>query len=289
MPIDHDKNFKELISTFFLEFLELFLPEVASEIAPDSITFLQQEYFADLVAGEEKIVDLLVSVKRSGTDTTFLIHLEAQSDSQANFNRRLFFYFAILHQRHLQPIYPIVIFSFDKPKRAEPDSYVVEFTDRKVLEFNFASIQLNRLNWRDYIHQANPVAAALMSKMKIAQPDRPKVKAECLRLLVTLRLDPAKTRLISKFVDTYLRLNVKEEQVFQAEIDKMESVQKEKIMETLTSWEEKGMERGMEKGRETERQTIALNLLMQNVPLETIAQATSLTIEQLQQLQAQNN
>jgi predicted transposase YdaD len=210
-----------------------------------------------------------------------LIHVEAQSDSQADFNRRLFFYFAILHQRHLQPIYPIVIFSFDKPKRAEPDSYVVEFTDRKVLEFNFASIQLNRLNWRDYIHQANPVAAALMSKMKIAQPDRPKVKAECLRLLVTLRLDPAKTRLISKFVDTYLRLNTKEEQVFQAEIDKLESVQKERIMETLTSWEEKG--------RETERQTIARNLLMQNVPLETIAQATSLTIEQLQQLQAQKN
>jgi predicted transposase YdaD len=285
MPIDHDKNFKELISTFFLEFLELFLPEVASEIAPDSITFLQQEYFADLVVGEEKIVDLLVSVKRLGTDTTFLIHVEAQSDSQADFNRRLFFYFAILHQRHLQPIYPIVIFSFDKPKRAEPDSYVVEFTDRKILEFNFASIQLNRLNWRDYIHQANPVAAALMSKMKIAKPDRPKVKAECLRLLVTLRLDPAKARLISKFVDTYLRLDVKEEQVFQAEIDKMESVQKERIMETLTSWEEKGME----KGRETERQTIALNLLMQNVPLETIAKATSLTIEQLQQLQAQQN
>ena len=45
MTIDHDQNFKELISTFFLEFLELFLPEVARTIDPDSITFLQQEYF----------------------------------------------------------------------------------------------------------------------------------------------------------------------------------------------------------------------------------------------------
>jgi predicted transposase YdaD len=279
MTIDHDKNFKELISTFFLEFLELFLPQVARGIDPGSITFLQQEYFADLVEGEEKIVDLLVLVKRLGTDTTFIVHIEAQSNSQANFNRRLFFYFAILHQRHLQPIYPIVIYSFDRPKRAEPDSYKVEFSDRKVLEFNFATVQLNRLNWRDYIHQPNPVAAALMAKMKIAKSDRPKVKAECLRLLVTLRLDPAKTRLVSKFVDTYLYLNGSEEGVFQAEVDKMEIVEKEKIMETLTSWEEKGMEKAT--------QTIALSLLEQNVPLETIAQATKLTIAQLQQIQAQ--
>jgi hypothetical protein len=85
-----------------------------------------------------------------------------------------------------------LIFSFDTPKRAEPDTYKVEFPDRKVLEFNFATIQLNRLNWRDYIDRPNPVAAALMAKMNIAKPDRPKVKAECLRLLVTLRLDPAK-------------------------------------------------------------------------------------------------
>jgi hypothetical protein len=44
--IHHDQNFKELISTFFLEFLELFLPDIAATIDPTSIKFLQQEYFA---------------------------------------------------------------------------------------------------------------------------------------------------------------------------------------------------------------------------------------------------
>jgi hypothetical protein len=88
-----------------------------------------------------------------------------------------------------------------------------------------------------------------MSKMKIAQRDRPKVKAECLRLLVTLKLDPAKTRLISKFVDTYLRLNVQEERTFQAELDKIGVAQKEAIMQVTTSWEEKGIEKGVERGQ----------------------------------------
>jgi len=112
------------------------------------------------------------------------------------------------------------------------------------LEFSFESIQLNQLNWRDYLNQPNPVAASLMAKMTIAKVDRPKVKAECLRLLVTLKLNPAKTQLISKFVDIYLRLDVKEEQLFQAEIDTMDKIQKEVIMQTTTSWEEKGIEKG---------------------------------------------
>jgi hypothetical protein len=41
----------------------------------------------------------------------------------------------------------------------------------------------------------------------MAIEDRPRVKLECLRLLATLRLNPARMRLISGFVDTYLRLN----------------------------------------------------------------------------------
>jgi len=149
---DHDRLFKELLSTFFIEFLELFLPEIAQQIDPTSIRFLQQEYFADLTSGEEKIVDLLVEVQQLGATAAFLIHLEAQSFSEANFARRIFFYFSILHQRYLQRIYPIVVFSFDKPDREENNRYTVKFGDRTILDFNFEAIQLNRLNWHDYLN-----------------------------------------------------------------------------------------------------------------------------------------
>jgi predicted transposase/invertase (TIGR01784 family) len=127
-----------------------------------------------------------------------------------------------------------------------------------------------------------------MSKMSIAKADRPKVKAECLRLMVTLKLDPARSRLISKFVDTYLQLDGKEKQTFQAEIAKLDINQKEEIMETMTSWEREGLEKGRIEGKVEERRSIALNLLRQGVSIETIAQATGLTIDQLQQLQAEH-
>jgi predicted transposase YdaD len=40
--------------------------------------------------------------------------------------------------------------------------------------------------------------------------------------------------------------------------------------------------------REEERQAIALKMLRKNLPLETIAEVTELTIAQLQQLQTDN-
>jgi hypothetical protein len=91
---------------------------------------------------------------------------------------RIFFYFARLHQKYLQPIYPIVLFSFDQPYRAEPHQYSVGFNDLQVLQFTFRPIQLNQLNWRDFLNRPNPVAAALMAKMHIEPSDRPTVKAE---------------------------------------------------------------------------------------------------------------
>jgi hypothetical protein len=277
--IDHDQNFKELISTFFIEFLELFVPELAGAIEADSVTFREQEYFVDLVEGEKQIIDLLAEVKLTGENATILVHIEPQSTGRAIFPQRMFFYFSRLHQKHLKRIYPIAIFSYDEPLEAAKTEYKVEFPSLKVLEFNFTAIQLNQLNWRDYLNQANPVAAALMAKMKIAEGDRPKVKAECLRLLVTLKLDPAKTQLISKFVDTYLRLNVQEEQAFQTEVDTMGIEQQEAIMQATTSWEEKGMEK--------ERRSLISLLLEQKLgtlsePLND--QINALSPEQLQNL-----
>ncbi|HKV42184.1 MAG TPA: hypothetical protein VJX67_23475, partial [Blastocatellia bacterium] len=46
--IDHDRLFKELISTFFIEFLALFLPEICFYIEEGSLEFLDKEIFTDI-------------------------------------------------------------------------------------------------------------------------------------------------------------------------------------------------------------------------------------------------
>ncbi len=242
--IDHDRLFKELISTFFFEFVDLFLPEVSTYLEPGSWELLDKELFTDVTAGQRYEADLVVKARFRDQDSYFLIHTEHQGRSESQFGQRMFSYFAHLHEKYGLPVYPVVIFSHNSPKRSEPDFYRVEFPNKRILEFNYEVIQLNRLNWRDFIDRPNPVASALMAKMNIVRADRPKVKKECLRLLATLRLDPARMQLISGFIDTYLRLNAAEEEVFRQELATIEPEAQEEIMQIVTSWMEQGIQQG---------------------------------------------
>ena len=49
----------------------------------------------------------------------------------------------------------------------------------------------------------------------IGRPFSTSRKLQCLRLLATLRLDPARSALISRFVDSYLDLRAKEVRIWQ--------------------------------------------------------------------------
>ncbi|MEI6371913.1 MAG: flagellar assembly protein H, partial [Nostocales cyanobacterium ELA608] len=244
--IDHDRLFKELISTFFIEFIELFFPQVLEYIDTESIIFLDKEIFTDVTAGDKHETDLIAKVKFLGQPSYFVIHIEAESGARPKFNQRMFRYFARLDEKLDLPIYPIVIFSYDSPKTVAVNNYQINFPDFEVLKFNYQVVQLNQLNWRDFLNRPNPVASALMSKMSIVPEDRPKVKAQCLRLLVTLKLNPAKMQLISGFIDTYLRLNKIEEEKFQTEVGTLIKEEKEEVMQIVTSWMEEGIERGIE-------------------------------------------
>ncbi len=295
--IDHDSWFKTLFTTFFIELLDLFLPNIAARLDPASLQFLDKEIFTDIASGERHEVDILVKVRWKETlpdqpsEAFFLVHIENQAAAQSDFNRRMFQYFARLHEKHGLPIYPVAVFSFDKPKRAEPEHYRVDFPGRRVLDFHYHVIQLNRLSWRDYVNRKNPVASALMSKMQIEPKDRPRVKLECLRLLATLQLDPAKMQLISGFVDTYLPLDAEEKREFEDELERETPQQKEEVMQIVTSWMreglEQGLERGLEQGRRQEALDVALDLLnhrLGSLPVESARRIRKLELDELHEL-----
>ena len=135
--------------------------------------------------------------KSSGKETFLLIHVENQAQYESFFERRMFRYFAFLSHNHGLPVYPIALLSFDSPRTQQPHRYEVVIANKVILQFDYEVIQLNRLNWRDFLRHENPVATALMAKMRIDKKERPRVKLECLRLLATLKLDPARTQYLS--------------------------------------------------------------------------------------------
>lgn len=242
--INHDRLFKELLTTFFVEFIELFFPEIIEYLEADSLEFIGKEIFTDITAGARREADLLVKCRFQGRETFFLIHLEHQSKREKDFARRMFFYFARLTEKFALPVFPIALFSYDKPHTAERSQYMVDFPHRKVVEFNFAVIQLNRLDWRDFLLRDNPAASALMAKMGIATEDRVTAKKECLRMIARLKLDSARTHLLGGFVDSYIRLLDAERKKLDTEMQKLTSKEKEDVMEIMTSWKEEGVQLG---------------------------------------------
>lgn len=104
--IDHDRLFKELLTTFFVEFLQLFLPEVLAYLERDSIQFLDKEVFTDVTAGDRYEADLIVKAKFREQESFFLIHIENQAHQQSNFGKRMFRYFSRLYEKFDLPVYP---------------------------------------------------------------------------------------------------------------------------------------------------------------------------------------
>jgi len=274
--MDHDSLYKKLLTVFFLEFVESFLPGPAKYIDPSSIEFLDKETFAGIRPRRRREMDLVVKVRfKDSQQAFFLIHVEHQSTSPADFPHRMFRYFIRLTEKYNLPVYPVVIFSHDKPDTLVPETYEVAFPDKTVLQFNYTAIQLNRLPWRKFVAQPNPVATALMTRMQIREADRPKVKAECLRLLVTLKLTPDKAELIYVFIENYLKLNADENRIYEREISKLVDQEKDAAMEIISS---------IRRDAREEMLTLQLQHRFSTLPVAITEKLDKLNGEQLKEL-----
>lgn len=269
--IEHDRLFKELLTQFIHEFIELFLPEVHDDLEPDSLEFVDKEMHTELGLGDKRAADLLAKARLRGRDAYFLLHVEHEASSRTDLPRRMFRYFSILYERHGDlPIYPIALLSYPRPYKPAASSYEVRCIDRRIVTFRYRVIQLNRLDWRNFVHRRNPVAAALMSRMKISSEERVKVKLACLRMLANLQMKLEQKRFLSAFVDQYLLLNGTERIEFSHEIDKIEVKERNTFMELTTSWKEEGREEGRAEGR---RESICESLEVRFGPISDSVRA----------------
>jgi hypothetical protein len=293
--IHHDQLFKQLIHTFFAEFLEAFFPEVHHYIDFSFIKPLSEEVFTDLFEGESKRADIIIEAKVKGTDSLIIIHVEPQSYGQSDFNERMYHYFGLLYNRYRKPIIPIAIFSYDE-KRVERNDFSISFPFFHVLSFHFLMLELRKLNWRNFIHSNNPAAAALLSKMGYSLKERVQVKKEFMRMLAKMEINPAKMELIIGFFETYLTLNESEEKKLMEEIKQLDRDESEQILKLPNSWRErgilegmkegmeKGMQEGQQKGEHDAQRKIALNLLKEGFSIEFIAKVTNLDYAEIEEL-----
>lgn len=282
----HDLLFKQLINNFFEEFLEAFFPDVHQHVDFAWVAPMPQEVHSDLIDGKTRRLDIVVETKLKGEDTTIIIHIEPQSYVESNFHERMYHYFSLLYNEYRKPILPIVVFSYEE-NHEELNEFNMDFSFFHVLTFRFLMLELSKKkNWRDYVKSDNPVAAALLSKMGYKEEEKVQVKMEFLRMLVRMELDPAKSKFILDFFETYLKLSEEEEERL---MEKMKhSREAEEILELTNSWEErgikKGKEEGIEEGREQATKELVLELLKAGSSIEFIAKITRLDKKEIEKL-----
>ncbi len=159
----HDRLFKQLVETFFEEFMLCFFPDIHQQIDFTHVRFLPKEMFTDVTAGEKREVDILVETKLLGTPCLLIIHLEGQEEYQEQFPERMFLYFSRLYEKYRVKILPIAIFAHGRNLK-EPDQFTVELPFKKVLTFSYLVVRLKQKDWREFLRHDNPVAGALMSR-----------------------------------------------------------------------------------------------------------------------------
>ena len=126
-----------------------------------------------------------------------------------------------------------------------------------------------------------------MAKMKMAPKDRPRVKLECLRLLATLKLDPARSKLIGGFIDSYLKLTAEEMVRYERQIKRLAPEEQTMASVLVSSWEQKGIDQGIEQGISQGKEDLITRLIRRRfgtVPHDAIERLTHLSSEQLDDL-----
>ena len=86
----HDRLFKELLTSFFYQFLELFFGDLAELIdRSHAPIFLDKESFGELPGDSRREKDLVVRVRLHSGEACFIVHIEHEAQNNSDFPQRM--------------------------------------------------------------------------------------------------------------------------------------------------------------------------------------------------------
>jgi hypothetical protein len=292
---DQDSPWKLILRQYLREAIEFFFPDVAKVVDwTKPVEFLETEF--QKIAPDAKMgrrfADQLVKVYRKNGQAIFLlIHLEVQAAPEKEFSERMFIYaIRIFEYFHEFPVSLAIL--CDGRSNWRPMRYAAN-TVGSAVQFDFTVVKLldYRSQWAQLEESRNPFAVVVMAHLKTQQTKRDLTSRKAWKFVLVKRLYEmgySRSDILNlfRFIDWAMMLPEGLKKTFWEEL---KAYEEECQMPYVTSVEQIGYDRGLQDGEETgvekERRSIATNLLKENIPLETIARTTGLTIAQIQQLQ----
>jgi hypothetical protein len=290
---DADSPWKNILRAYFPEAIEFFFPDISKSIDWQiSPVFLDKE-FQQLSPNAEvgkRYADQLVKVQlKRGNSLMLLLHLEIQANKEKNFEERMLVYAMRIYQFFHQPACSLAILC-DSNAKWRPKEYILATPGSK-LTFEFTAIKLldYQERWAELETNTNPFATVVMAHLKAQETknkanERKNWKFQLVRGLYEKGYNRSQVLDLFRFIDWIIVLP---EGLSNSFWNELKTYEEEKKMTYVTSVEKIGFKRGEEKGRQETQKEIALEMLQEQVPVETIARLTKLSIEQIQELQPQ--
>jgi len=249
---DYDSPWKEIIETFFSQFMAFFFPQAYADIDwSQSYEFLDKELQQVIREAEtgRTVVDKLVKVwLNDGAEEWLLIHIEVQSQANRAFAKRMFIYNYRLFDRYEKEIISFAILADNRAKWHPKEFHYGRWGS--TMQFRFATAKLLDLqtDWAALENNRNPFAIVVMVHLKAQAThhrwqDRLWWKINLLKHLYSRGYERQDVLELLRFIDWVLVLPIELEENFQAEIARFEEEQQ---MTYVTTWERRGLEQGLE-------------------------------------------
>ena len=278
MPVertDYDSPWKEILETYFKEFMAFFFPVAHGEIDwGKGCEFLDKELQQIVREAEvgKRLVDKLVKVWTTfGDEIWVLIHIEVQSQYESGFEQRMFTYHTRIHDLYNRPVASFAILADENPN-CRPSSYQSDLWGSRT-SFQFAAVKLldYRQNWDRIEASDNPFSTVVMAHLKTLETKDDVIERQRWKLSLAKRLyqqgyDRQSVINLLRFIDWLVYLpKVLEEDFWNSLMTYQEEQKMQYVMSIERFAEErgikKGIEQGVKKGIEQERRTLIFRLL----------------------------
>ncbi len=261
----YDSPWKDIIETYFQEFMAFFFPDAAKDIDWDrKFEFLDKELsqvVRDATLGK-RLADKLARVWRmDGEESWVLVHVELQGQYDAALSKRVFTYNYRIFDHHNRPVASLVVLADERPGW-RPDGFGYELWGCKVgITYPIVKLTDYEDRWHELEGSGNPFAVAVMAHIKTRATrgdpeDRRKWKTYLTKRLYRLGYDKQDVINLFHFIDWMMRLPEEADHAFWAEIQAFEEEEK---MKYVSSVEKIGRKQGRIEGK---WETIELGLLL---------------------------
>lgn len=242
--MDHDQNFKRLVTKEFYDFLRLFLPAIARGIDPTSIDFILTTDFTGQIGGGHRVADIAARARLlDASEALIILHTEVESEPDANFPFRMWEYNALFTLEHRMPVISIALLPFTVGKGIELVRYTDTVLGQEYTRLEYWRVPLRGLDAGEYLAAELPLAIPLAALMRPAFGDDVSLKAAIFVRMHRENLPPGTLAVYLDFVQTYLPLTPDK----QAEFLHRTTPEGDITMETLEkTWFEQQVEAGIE-------------------------------------------